>query len=175
MGQAQVPIWNVPYQRNPQFTGRKDVLKRLYEAQRASKMATLTQPQAISGLGGIGKTQTAIEYAYRYCDEYQLVLWARAETREDLVADVVTMAALLNLPEKNAQEQSTTITAVKRWLETHPGWLLILDNADDLTIVRDFLPVGNTGHILLTTRAQVMSGIARKVEIKQMPPEEGAL
>ncbi len=53
MGTTQVPIWNVPYQRNPLFTGREDVLKRLSEALRAGVTAALTQPQAISGLGGI--------------------------------------------------------------------------------------------------------------------------
>ena len=65
MGQPQVPIWNIPYQRNPLFTGREDVLKKLSEALKAGKTAALAQPQAISGLGGIGKTQTAVEYAYR--------------------------------------------------------------------------------------------------------------
>jgi hypothetical protein len=53
VGEVQVPIWNVPYQRNPLFTGREDVLKRLYDALRAGKTAALAQPQAISGLGGI--------------------------------------------------------------------------------------------------------------------------
>ena len=61
------PLWNVPYRRNPYFTGREDILTRLAAALRTDNTAALTQPQAISGLGGIGKTQTAVEYAYRYC------------------------------------------------------------------------------------------------------------
>ncbi len=58
------PIWNVPYRRNPFFTGREEILAHLYTALRSSKAAALTQTQAISGLGGIGKTQIAVEYAW---------------------------------------------------------------------------------------------------------------
>ena len=84
MSQDKVPglpsIWNVPYRRNPFFTGREDVLNNLHEALTAGKTAALTQSQAIIGLGGIGKTQTAVEYAYRYGSEYQAVLWVKADT-----------------------------------------------------------------------------------------------
>src|SRR6266568_9648597 len=59
-GTTRVSIWNVPYQRNPLFTGREEVLNQLYKALRAGKTAALAQSQAISGLGGIGKTQTAV-------------------------------------------------------------------------------------------------------------------
>ncbi|MFL5591974.1 MAG: tetratricopeptide repeat protein [Ktedonobacteraceae bacterium] len=59
-------------------------------------------------------------------------------------------------------------------METHSSWLLIFDNADDLAMVRGYLPEGNTGHILLTTRAQAMGGLARKVELDTMEPQEGS-
>src|SRR5690349_2764993 len=57
-------LWNVPYPRNPFFTGREELLTHLAEALRMGPATALTQPQAISGLGGIGKTQVAVEYAY---------------------------------------------------------------------------------------------------------------
>ncbi len=175
MGIAQVSAWNVPYQRNPLFTGREDVLKRLYEALRSGNRAALTQPQAISGLGGIGKTQTAVEYAYRYRDDYEAVLWVRAETDGSINADFVTIANLLNLAEKQEQEQYRIVEAVKRWFQEHSGWLLIFDNADDLVMVRDFLPSGGKGHILLTTRAHATGRIAQRIEVEKMEPDEGAL
>src|SRR6266568_4608324 len=160
--------WNVPFRRNPLFTGRQDVLKKLHDQLPTGKAAALTQPQAISGLGGIGKTQTAVEYAYRYRDDYQYIFWVRADKREELVTDFATIASLLNLPEKNAQDQTVIVQAVKRWLETHSGWLLILDNADYLEMASQFIPPGGKGHLLLTTRAQAMGHLAQSVELEQM-------
>ncbi len=169
------PLWNVPYPRNPYFTGREDILQQLSDALRAGKTAAITQPQAISGLGGIGKTQCAVEYAYRYHNDYQAVLWARAETSELLISDFVVIAGLLNLPQKDAQDQNEAIEAVKGWLRGHRDWLLILDNADDLAMVSTFVPPAVAGHLLLTTRAQAMGRVAHRIELEQMEPEEGAL
>ena len=167
--------WNVPYPRNPFFTGREKVLDTLHQAIAAGKTTALTQLQAISGLGGIGKTQTAVEYAYRYRDEYAAVLWVKAETREALTSDFVVLAQLLELPQKDAQEQDVVVAAVKRWLESNDNWLLILDNADDLAIARQFLPTTSKGHVLLTTRARNTGAVAECIEIDDMEPDEGAL
>ena len=172
-GTTQVPIWNVPYQRNLLFTGREDVLKKLYDALRAGKTAALAQPQAISGLGGIGKTQTAVEYAYRYRDDYKDVLWVKAETEVSINSDFVTIANLLDLPEK--QDQHKIVEAVKRWFQEHTDWLLILDNADDIAMVQGFIPLGSKGHILLTTRAHATGRIAKRIEVEKMDPYEGAI
>jgi hypothetical protein len=81
------------------------------------KTAALTQ--AISGLGGIEKTQIAVEYAYLYRDKYQAVLWVKAATRDTLNVSFLDLARLLKLPEKAEQDQTITIQAVKRWLEHH--------------------------------------------------------
>ena len=172
------PVWHVPYRRNPFFTGREDILTRIHTILTAEKTAAVSQPPAISGLGGIGKTQTAVEYAYRYRDDYQAVLWVQANTHEILISGFVALAGHLNLPEKNAQDQSQAVHAVKRWLEQHSEWLLIFDNADDLSVVDTFLPsalAGSNGHILFTTRTHTMSGRAQRIEVKEMPVDEGAL
>jgi tetratricopeptide (TPR) repeat protein/transcriptional regulator with XRE-family HTH domain len=168
-------VWNVPYRRNPFFTGREDILEHLHTLLHSDKAVALTQVQAISGLGGIGKTQTVIEYAYRHRGEYRAVLWCRAETRGALIADFVSFAGLLDLREKEEQDQRLVIQAVKHWLQIHMGWLLILDNIEELILLADFLPAEGAGHVLLTTRTQVTGSFARRIDLEQMKPQEGTL
>src|SRR3989440_162250 len=167
------PTWNVPYRRNPFFTGREDVLAYLAHLLTTDKRAALTQ--VISGLGGIGKTQTSVEYAYRSRDQYRSVLWVNAATRDTLISGFATLATLLHLPEKDQQDQHLVVTSVKQWLVDHVGWLLILDNADDLDLVLDFLPAGGNGHILLTTRAHATGTLAHSINLETMNQEEGTL
>jgi tetratricopeptide (TPR) repeat protein len=168
-------LWNVPYRRNPFFTGREEVLAALREALTAEGVAALAQPLALSGLGGIGKTQTAVEYAYRFAGEYQAVLWVRADSRETLLADLLALARLLDLPEKDEQDSGHAAAAVSRWLETTPGWLLIFDNVEDLALVGEFSPGVGQAHILLTTRTQVTGSFCQRIDLEEMFAEEGAL
>jgi hypothetical protein len=168
-------LWTLPFRRNPFFTGREELLTRLHDQLTQGNTAALTQAQAISGMGGIGKTQTAVEYAYRYREEYQAVFWVGAETRLSLLADFGQIAALLHLAEREAQDQEVLVTAVKHWLLTHPHWLLILDNADDVQMASHFLPPGGQGHVLLTTRAQAVGTIARSLQVEEMDTQEGTL
>ncbi len=168
-------IWNIPYPRNRMFTGREEVLKHLTDTLKTGQPTALSQPQAISGLGGIGKTQIAVEYAYRSYQDYQVVLWTRADTGESLVSGYVAIARLLNLPEKDEQDQMITVQAVVRWLTTHTEWLLILDNADDLAVAREFLPSVFGGHLVLTTRARATGRLASRIEVEIMDVEVGAL
>ena len=166
-------LWTITSRRNPYFIGREDLLTTIANALQTSKGAA--PPQALSGLGGIGKTQIALEYAYRFVANYQFVFWARAATRDTLIADYVTFATLLSLPEKDEQDQLKIVAVIKLWLTTHDKWLLILDNADDLVIVRNFLPSSPTGHILLTTRAEVTAPLAQRIEVNTLPIDTAAL
>src|SRR5437016_2453305 len=169
------PIWNVPHRRNPFFTGREEILVHLYTVLRSSKAAAFTQAQAISGLGGIGKTQVAVEYAYRYRDHYQAIFWINATSRDAISADFVILAALLDLPEQQEKEQDIVLRAVKRWLSSHTHWLLILDNVDDLEMIVDFLPVTATGDVLITTRLQALGTVAQHIEVEKMERDEGVM
>jgi hypothetical protein len=162
-------LWNIPYPRNPFFTGREELLSRLRTELLKDQATALSQPQAMSGLGGIGKTQLALEYAYRHQQDYQAILWAQADTRENLTSSYLVMATLLNLPEQHEQESARVITTVKNWFQRNTGWLLILDNADDLTLARDFLPPSFGGQVLLTTRAQTTGHFARRLEVDILP------
>lgn len=170
--QPYPPIWNVP-PRTPFFLGRSDTLQTLYDALIAGKTATLTQ--SVSGLGGIGKTQTAIEYAHRYRREYRAVLWVQADTRDNLIAGFLEVARLLGLPVTKQKEPERVVDAVKEWMKTHPLWLLVLDNVEDLEILQEIIAVAKRGHIIVTTRSQATSGSMINIELADMMPEEGAL
>jgi tetratricopeptide (TPR) repeat protein len=168
-------IWNIPYPRNLFFTGRDNLLSQLHTQLQTNQATALSQsPQAISGLGGIGKTQIAIEYAYRYHQEYKAVLWAPAQSQERLTSSYTAIATLLKLPERVAEEQDLIIQAVKTWLQKYQGWLLILDNADELEVLPPFLPSSLGGHLLLTTRAWDMQRLAQRIEVATFSQMQGA-
>src|SRR5438309_652241 len=95
------------------------------EMQHAIARHDNNQARVISGLGGIGKTQLAIEYAYRYRNDYQYAFWVRADVNELLVSDFNDIASSINLPIKDEKDQGLIVGAVKNWLQTHAGWLLI--------------------------------------------------
>jgi tetratricopeptide (TPR) repeat protein len=152
-------IWYVPHERNPVFTGRIDAL----EALRNDLLKNGWQ--ALYGLGGIGKTQIAVEYAYRHRGSYSAVFWAFAESEQSLITSFIQIAHMLNLPVKDLADQAVIIGAVKRWLEQNEGWLLVLDNADPPGVVRQFLPLQRKGHILLTSRAHDFQGLFQALSI----------
>ena len=168
-------IWNVPYSRNSFFIGREETFSQIHTQWQAGQVTALSQPLAISGLGGIGKTQLAVEYAYRYHQHYQAVLWARAETRETLLSSYIALAGLLKLLKGDVQDHQVVVSKVNQWLQTHDKWLFILDNADELSLLPEFLPPVLGGHLLLTTRTQAMGRLARRIEVETLPPELGAL
>ncbi len=166
---GQLPsFWNLPHGRNPNFTGRRDGLARTKEALAEGYMVALT------GMGGIGKTQLAVEYAYRYAGEYDVVWWMPAAERATLAEGYVRLAEALKLPECGAPDQYVTVRAVQRWLGQHAHWLLVLDNACDVEHVRDYLPQGHAGHIILTSRDPNWRGAAAPVPVSAFEAPEAA-
>jgi tetratricopeptide (TPR) repeat protein len=164
-------IWNVP-PHNPNFTGREDLLKKVRKALTSGQAAALTQAQAIHGMGGVGKTQLATEYAYRHRGEYDVVWWVRAEEGTTLAADYARLAGELGLPEKGATEQEVVVEAVKRWLEREQGWLLVFDNATKPEDVSKYLPGGVKGHVLITSRNPNWKAVASKLPVLSFEQSE---
>jgi tetratricopeptide (TPR) repeat protein len=169
LGISRAALWvsNVPA-RNLLFTGRRAMLAALHQAFEAAPL------QALSGLGGMGKSQTAIEYAHRHRDAYQAQFWVRADSEAALATSFARIAALLELPEAGEADQGRAVAAGRQWLERNGGWLLVFDNADHPELVKDYLPRSETGHVLLTSRSQVLDvlGITRPELLEALPPEE---
>jgi DNA-binding XRE family transcriptional regulator len=164
---------NPPLKRNQYFTGRRSQLNQLHTLLMAGKQVALTQ--AISGLGGIGKTQLALEYAYQYQKSYHDIFWVNADTEESLMASYVLFAGMLHLPEYEEADQNKLKVAVQHWLRKHTGWLLIFDNMEDLNLLQQFVPVDRQGSILLTTRRQVTEPVAQALELEVLPENDAIL
>ncbi|MFN8641792.1 MAG: FxSxx-COOH system tetratricopeptide repeat protein [Candidatus Binatia bacterium] len=163
--------WQVPLPRNPNFTGRRELLARLRDALATDPLPAVI---ALSGLGGIGKTQIALEYAYRHAHEYELVAWLRAEEGEALAADYAALAERLGLPERDTRDRGARIEAVRRWLERRRHWLLVFDNAPAPEAIRDYLPHWPTGHVIATSRHQLWRSVGVTLPVDVLQPEEAA-
>jgi tetratricopeptide (TPR) repeat protein/cellulose biosynthesis protein BcsQ len=163
-------VWTVPYVRNPRFIGRDYLIGALHSA--LTETNTMIPLQVLQGLGGAGKTQIAIEYAYRYGAEYQLVCWMRAESHATLASDYASLATILELPEKNASDQAAAIYATRLWLEQNTGWLLIFDHVTVPADLRAYLPRSPSGHVIITSRYVGWGGMARLLTVSVLSREE---
>lgn len=169
------PFFQVPYPRNPFFTGREEILEALHVQLDSKRASALTQSSALHGLGGVGKTQIALEYAYRYARTYSALCWIRAETAGHIISSFLCFAEILQVATPGDNDQQRVVAAVQQWLNTHSGWLLIWDNVEDLDLLLRFQPGIRNGATLLTTRSAVSSAFAPVIDLSPMGHEEGVL
>ncbi|MCT7356681.1 FxSxx-COOH system tetratricopeptide repeat protein [Streptomyces sp. 15-116A] len=166
------PVWgNVP-PRNRAFTGRARLLEELH--QRLQEGTTAVIPEALQGMGGVGKSQLAVEYVYRHMHEYQIVWWVPAEQPQQIRQSLVELAGRLDL-DVNSGEAATAVPAVIEALrigEPDKNWLLVFDNAETPDVVRDFFPADGPGRILVTSRNGQWASAARPLEVDVFTREE---
>lgn len=171
----QLDIWYVPFQRNPLFTAREEIIGAIHNAFHATRSTTWRRPCVLSGAGGIGKTEIALEYVYRHWQEYQAVLWIDASTSQTLATSIIEIASLLSQPEKEEDPALDPVEYIKSWLQTSTNGLLILDNRDDLESISPLLSLVHNNHILLTTRTQILGTLVSHIDIEPMTIDEGTL
>jgi tetratricopeptide (TPR) repeat protein len=159
------------------FKGREEELLHLAADLEQQSKGTIAQHQLLSGLGGIGKTRLAVEFAWRYGARYRAVFFVLADSREELRRGLAAVAAtdVLNLPERQAPQEDETVGAVLRWLREEQGWLLILDSVDTreaATAVAGLLPRLVAGHVLVTSRWTRWGPTLRSKELDTLVLEE---
>lgn len=163
---GRVPtVWGSVPQRNKNFTGREDLLRELRN--RVTAEVTALLPHTLQGLGGVGKTQLAIEYAYRYSGEYDVVWWIPSDQEALVRSTLAALAPRLGLTAIAPGRVDDTARAVLDALrkgEPYGRWLLIFDNADQPETIRPLIPHG-PGHVLVTSRNHRWQSMADTIEV----------
>jgi glycosyltransferase involved in cell wall biosynthesis len=152
---------NIPI-RNPDFTGRQDLLNALRGALVATQKASVL-PRALHGLGGVGKTQLALEYVYRYTDEYDLIWWIPAEQKSLALTSLANLCEELGLTQ-NVDQQQTANAVLRALSNGNLRWLLVFDNADDPEEILPLVP-SSGGDVIITSRNQEWSTSSDAIEV----------
>jgi hypothetical protein len=162
-------IWNVPA-RNRNFTGRDGLIEQLRASLGAQQTTAVVQTSALHGLGGIGKTALAIEYAHRYASHYELIWWIVAEQPASITAALATLGAKLGVP--TAANQEEVIAELWEHLRGHDRWLLIFDNAGSPAMLEGYRPPAGAGQVLITSRNPAWGGLAAQVAVDTLDRDE---
>jgi hypothetical protein len=171
---ARRTIHNLPFPPNPAFTGREAELEALRRGLQQGGTMAVTQTVAVHGLGGVGKTQVAVEYAWKHIGDYSAVFWVKADSPESLDTSLAALCDVLRLPESSEYEQAVQIKAALDWLADHERWLLIADNADTDAAMKalcDRFPPRQPGHVLITSRISEWPVNIRDVRLDPLSPD----
>ncbi len=164
------PVWKMQ-PRNSVFTGRAEVLEKLHEQLLGSGKAVVV-PVALHGMGGVGKTAVAVEYAHRYMADYDVVWWVPAESRNTVNPALVELAERLGL--KAGSEYGEVAAAVREALRLgrpYERWLLIFDNAEEPDDLAEHFP-GGPGHVIVTSRNPAWANVAEPVDVNVFSRQE---
>jgi hypothetical protein len=169
------PFIGVP-PRIASFTGRADELDRLDAILMQDKPAAVTQASvgraAVQGMGGVGKTSLAIEYAHRFRGLYAGACWCPAETRTRLLRVLAGLAVTLGaVTAEEADVEKAAKAALRRLAEQRATWLLVYDNVVAPDHIADLLPSAGA-HVLITSRFSDWSELADEIALDVLPPEE---
>jgi transcriptional regulator with XRE-family HTH domain len=161
-------VWNIPA-RNPGFTGRDGLLAAVRDRLLAGGAAVV---QALHGMGGVGKTQLAAEYAHRFAASYELGWWISAEQGALIGDQVAALGSALGCIRPGA-DTDVVRAVVLAELRARSRWLLVFDNAQTPAEVAPWLP-GGSGHVLITSRERGWAEIAAPVEVDVLARAESA-
>ena len=156
--------------RNGNFSGRDAVLGRLYDDLRAGSVAAVVPKSAVHGLGGVGKTQLALEYGHRFAADYDVIWWIAAEQPSSVVAALADLARRLGVPD--SIDQTELAAGALDLLRGQERWLLIYDNAESPTTLASLLPSAGGGHVLVTSRWSAWAAQASSLPLDVLARQE---
>jgi tetratricopeptide (TPR) repeat protein len=159
-------LWHVPLARNVFFTGRDDLLADLHKS--LNSPIPNSNIQVVHGLGGMGKTQLALEYAYRYRADYTIVWWLTADEPSSLALSFARLGQALGMKISENTSLDAIRHQLRRELSKLPGYLLIFDNAPGPQDVRNYLPPDGKGHILITSRNPVWGTMGHAFQLRAL-------
>jgi TIR domain len=169
--------WNIPSSK-ASFTDREEILKRLYTTFRDGRSQPSVAPQALFGLGGIGTSALAIEYANRHHIEYTAGYYVRISPDKEQEEDLREIGKILDLKEKGEKDLLILRQAIIDALNKGKDWLLIIDQCSGAAQIKEFMPRPGRGYVLLATQTSSLKldnmDIAM-VQVREMEKAEGAL
>ena len=158
----------LPFERNAHFTGRLETLENIHTTFQSEGNVSLKQ--TIAGLGGVGKTQTALEYAYLFSHEYEYIWWFRSETESEFFDDIRNFVVNNCGADKDISQEDMH-DVLFAFLQKNKKWLFIYDNVEDFDFINKWIPITTNGHILVTTR-DVVKCIGKTINIDVFTEDE---
>ena len=173
---VQTHVWgDVPY-RNPHFTGRGAEIQQLRDELTASGAAVLRHPPAaLYGMGGVGKTQIATEYAHRFVNEYEVVWWVRSDQEDNIQSSLVALGTRLQLPNVSPADRDRSLNLVIDALQSgtpYRRWLIIFDDVRQPEQLTRYIP--RNGHVIVTSRVSEWHTVLNTdgIEVKEFQRAE---
>lgn len=166
-------LWLGVPPKNPYFTGREELLLDL-RRELSAGFTTALVPITLFGLGGVGKTQIAIEYVHQFAADYELICWISGEIPGQLRSGLAALAPHLGIPTPANAAQEAILEAVKEALrlgKPYSRWLLVIDNFEQPEEVMRYLPPTG-GHRLITSRNEAWQDWARTFPVRQFTRDE---
>ncbi|KAI1392901.1 P-loop containing nucleoside triphosphate hydrolase protein [Hypoxylon trugodes] len=150
------PVFSIPFPSNPNFSGRCDILRTLDEKIRSVAPTATSEEQhlrscLVYGIAGVGKTQVALKYCYRYKASYDAIFWLQAESKGKLFHDALEMQRKLQLSKE--ENKDTIVETLQHWLQvTKNKWLLVFDNAECWGTLEPLIPRTAHGSVIITSQ-----------------------